>query len=113
MSMMTRNRFPIQLLAAFLLLTLAVPYARPATCRMMSHSMEMGHMAEHDMATSANHSDCDDCTDSMNCCAASLTPALIGDFQFPSSPVQTWPASRYTLSVHTNQPHSANPPPQA
>ncbi len=110
---MTPNRFPIQLLAAFMLLTLAVPYARPATCRMMSHQMEMEHMVGHDMATSADHNDCDDCTDSMDCCAASLTPALIGDVRIPGSPVQTWTASRYTLSVHTNEPHSANPPPQA
>ena len=111
--MMTRNRFPNQLLATLMLIALAAPYARPATCRMMSHSMEMEQVVEHDMATSADHGGCDDCTDSMDCCAASLTPALIGDIQFPRSPVQTWPASMYTLSIHTNQPHAATPPPEA
>jgi hypothetical protein len=111
--MMTRNRFPIQLLATLMLIALATPYARPATCGMMPHPMEVEHLVEHDMATSADHGGCDDCTDSMDCCAASLTPALIGDVRFLILTVQSWPASRYTLSVHTSQLHTLTPPPQA
>ena len=110
---MTRNRFPIQLLAAFMLTALALPYLRPATCRMMSQRMEMGHMVDHDMASQTDHSDCDDCSDSMDCCAANLTPAMTGDIQFPVFPARTWGVREYSQSVHSTLPHSLTPPPQA
>ena len=110
---MTRNRFPIQLLAAFMLTAVALPYVRPATCGMMFQQMETGHMVDHDIASSSDHSDCDDCTDSMDCCAANLTPAMTGDIQFPVFPARNWGASEYSQSVHSTLPPSLTPPPQA
>jgi hypothetical protein len=111
--MMTRNRFPIQLLATLMLIALATPYARPATCGMMPHPMDAEHMAGHDMATSADHNDCDDCTESADCCAASLAPAIIGETDFPALHDRVWQVSQHVLSVHVSQPHSTTPPPQA
>jgi hypothetical protein len=110
--MMTRNQFPIQLLAACLLTVVALPYVRPATCPMMSRDMEMQHMVEHDMATAADHEDCDDCSESMDCCAPSMTPAVIGEAYLPDLPTQTWPANSCGQSLHTSQPDSTTPPPQ-
>ncbi len=109
---MTRNRFPIQLMAALMLTALALPYIRPATCRMMSHAMEMEHMPCHDTATTADHGGCDDCDDSMDCCAASLIAAPNEDKPLPDLSARTWPASTYAASLHTRLPHTTTPPPQ-